>query len=87
MGDVRIAFLVAVMAVLTTFLFAQDSPKASNPAPDAQESSSLDTKIDTSPPKDDAKDHPNSSAAVADLTPDAASDAPPVCRSSIRGTR
>ncbi|MFZ3263128.1 MAG: tetratricopeptide repeat protein [Terriglobales bacterium] len=71
----RTAFLVAVIAVLTTFLFAQDSPKASNPAPDAQESSSLDTKIDTSPPKDDAKDHPNSGSAVADLTPDAASDA------------
>jgi tetratricopeptide (TPR) repeat protein len=33
---------------------------------EAGESSSRDTKIDISPPKDDAKDHPNSAAAVAD---------------------
>jgi tetratricopeptide (TPR) repeat protein len=32
-----------------------------------EESSSLDTRLDTSPPKDDAKNHPGSKAAVADL--------------------
>ena len=32
-----------------------------------EESSSRDTRIDTSPPKDDAKNHPGSKAAVADL--------------------
>ena len=32
-----------------------------------EESSSLDTRIDTSPPKDDAKNHPGSKAAVGDL--------------------
>ena len=34
------------------------------------ESSSLDTHIDTNPPNDDAKAHPNSKAAVSDLEPD-----------------
>jgi tetratricopeptide (TPR) repeat protein len=44
---------------------------SSTTAPDhdqeAQESSSRDTRIDTSAPKDDAKNHPNSSAALADM--------------------
>jgi tetratricopeptide (TPR) repeat protein len=67
---VRTAFLFAVLALLTTFLSAQDSAsKPTAPSPDAQESSSRDTRIDTSAPKDDAKNHPNSEAAVADLAP------------------
>jgi len=36
---------------------------------DEQESSSRETHIDTSPPKDDAKEHPESKAAVGDLEP------------------
>ncbi|GAC1433674.1 MAG: hypothetical protein NVS1B11_15480 [Terriglobales bacterium] len=40
----------------------------------ADESSSRDTKIDLSPPKDDAKDHPNSGAALSDTNEDAAGD-------------
>ena len=38
---------------------------------EAQESSSRETRIDIRPPKDDAKNHPASSSAVADM------DAPP----------
>src|SRR5271165_4033590 len=36
---------------------------------EAGESSSRDTKIDLSPPKDDAKSHPNSSSAEEDAKP------------------
>ena len=43
---------------------------------EAEESSSHDTRIDISPPKDDAKNHPNSKAAVADLDIPEASDSP-----------
>jgi len=46
-----------------------DSNKAASPDADAQESSSRDTRIDTTPPKDDAKNHPNSAGAVSDLAP------------------
>jgi len=72
---VRTAFVMAVLALLTSLLSAQDSaPKPASPAPEAQESSSRDTRIDTTPPKDDDKNHPNSEAAVADLAPAPASD-------------
>jgi tetratricopeptide (TPR) repeat protein len=37
-------------------------------------SSSRDTKIDITPPKDDAKSHPNSTSAVADAENEASSD-------------
>src|SRR5882672_9584324 len=43
------------------------SDKASDRAREAEESSSRDTRIDISPPRDDAKNHPYSAAAVADL--------------------
>jgi tetratricopeptide (TPR) repeat protein len=75
---VRIALLVIAL-LLTPFLAAQNSssqsPAASAsgqsaaPPDDSQESSSRDTRIDTTPPKDDAKNHPNSDAAVEDLAP------------------
>jgi tetratricopeptide (TPR) repeat protein len=39
--------------------------------PDAQESSSRETRTDISPPKDDAKNHPDSKSAVGDLVPTA----------------
>jgi tetratricopeptide (TPR) repeat protein len=58
--------LIGVLALLPTFVLAQDSTSRP-PEPDAQESSSRDTRTDTTPPKDDAKNHPNSSAAVGDL--------------------
>ncbi len=66
------------LALVTSFLLAQDSSdkktsdntvsdKAADRNREAEESSSRDTRIDISPPKDDAKNHPNSKAAVADL--------------------
>jgi tetratricopeptide (TPR) repeat protein len=70
---VRIRFPIVFFAVLTTFAWAQDS--SGKPAPDQgpprsdtpQGSSSQDTRIDISPPPDDAKNHPKSKDAVADL--------------------
>ncbi len=56
-----------------TISLAQDSPdktaadKAADRNREAEDSSSRDTRIDTSPPSDDAKNHPNRKAAVADL--------------------
>jgi tetratricopeptide (TPR) repeat protein len=70
----RLLHLASVLLVLGFVCLAQQSsstpPASSQPADrdhEAQESSSRDTRIDTTPPKDDAKDHPKSSEAVADL--------------------
>src|SRR5208337_1350850 len=76
---VRIRFLIVFLALLTAVSLAQDSSDktasdkassdktASDQAADrnreAEESSSHDTRIDISPPKDDAKAHPYSKAA------------------------
>ena len=46
--------------------------KSSDRDREAGESSSRDTRIDISPPKDDAKNHPYSKAAVSDMTADEA---------------
>jgi tetratricopeptide (TPR) repeat protein len=78
---VRIRFLIVLLALLTAVSLAQDSSgkaasdkaasdKAAARNREAEESSSRDTRIDISPPKDDAKSHPASKAAVADLVPD-----------------
>jgi tetratricopeptide (TPR) repeat protein len=70
---VRIRFLIVFLALLTTILGAQDSSdktasdKAAARNREAEESSSHDTRIDISPPKDDAKNHPGSKAALEDL--------------------
>jgi len=70
---VRGGFLIVLLALLTTLSLAQDSPdktasdKAADRNREALESSSRATRIDTSPPKDDAKNHPGSKDAVADL--------------------
>ncbi len=68
--------------LLAALSLAQDSPDkappektaSDKPAPQSREaldtdegSSSHDTRVDTSPPKDDAKNHPYSKAAVGDL--------------------
>ena len=64
----RLPVLIILLALPASFLLAQDSSsKAPNPDGDAHESSSRDTRIDIHPPKDDAKNHPNSKSAVADL--------------------
>jgi tetratricopeptide (TPR) repeat protein len=51
------------------FCVAQQAPpdKASDRARQEEESSSRDNRIDISPPKDDAKNHPYSKSAVSDL--------------------
>jgi len=70
---VRIRFLIIFLALLTTISPAQDSSdktaseKAAARNREAEESSSRDTRIDISPPKNDAKSHPASKAAVEDL--------------------
>ena len=69
----RIRFLIVLLALLTSFLLAQDSSdktaseKAAARNREAEESSSRDTRIDISPPKNDAKNHPASKAAVEGL--------------------
>ena len=61
------------LALLTAVSLAQDSPdktapdKTASQSPEAGESSSHDTRIDISPPKDDAKNHPASKDAIAGL--------------------
>jgi tetratricopeptide (TPR) repeat protein len=50
------------------------APPRSDRNTEAEESSSRDTKIDLRPPKDDAKNHPNSGAAVSDAESDTAGD-------------
>jgi tetratricopeptide (TPR) repeat protein len=62
----RLVFLVFTVIFAVPFIFGQDSGKASDRNREAGESSSRDTRIDISPPKDDAKSHPYSKAAVAD---------------------
>ncbi len=69
----RIRFLIVILALLATLSLAQDSSdkaaseKAAARNREAEESSSRDTRIDISPPKNDAKSHPASKAAVEDL--------------------
>ena len=66
----RIRSLIVSLALLTTVDWAQQPPdkaaaeKAAERNREAEESSSRDTKIDISPPKDDAKAHPASADAV-----------------------
>ena len=50
------------------------APPRSDRDKEAEESSSRETKIDLSPPKDDAKKHPNSGAAVSDAEAEASGD-------------
>jgi len=68
----RLAAFACLLLLAGTNCLAQQSSSstqspAQNPDREAQESSSHDTRIDISPPKDDAKNHPNSKSAVADL--------------------
>jgi tetratricopeptide (TPR) repeat protein len=66
-------FLIVLFALLATISLAQDTSekaaadKAAARNDEAGESSSRDTRIDISPPKDDSKSHPASKAAVADF--------------------
>ncbi|MBI3474107.1 MAG: tetratricopeptide repeat protein [Acidobacteria bacterium] len=64
---VRILPLVLAVVFAATYLAGQTSDKPTERSREADESSSRDTRIDISPPKDDEKAHPYSKAAVADL--------------------
>ena len=65
----RILLLAFVLLCAGTLGFTQQpsSDQSSERNREAQESSSRDTRVDTRPPKDDAKSHPASKAAVADM--------------------
>jgi tetratricopeptide (TPR) repeat protein len=65
----RLLLTAGSLIALGVFCVAQQAPadKTSERDREAQESSSRDTRIDISPPKDDDKNHPYSKAAVADL--------------------
>ncbi len=70
---VRIPFPILLLALLTALSVAQDSSdktasdKTAAHNRQAEGSSSRDTRIDISPPKDDDKNHPKSKAAFAGL--------------------
>jgi len=63
-----------------SLVFAQQptSDHTSERNREAQESSSRDTKVDIRPPRDDAKNHPDSRGAVSDLVVDEKGDPPEV---------
>ena len=79
----RVRFVIVFLALLAAISTAQDSPdktapdkttqdktapdKSAPPTRDADESSSHATRIDLSPPKDDAKNHPSSKALLENL--------------------
>ncbi len=65
----RLPLVAGSLLLLGLFCAAQQSApdKTDDRNREAGESSSHDTRIDISPPKDDAKNHPYSKAAVADL--------------------
>ena len=63
----RAVALCFLVFVATLSLAQEASDKTSDRNREAAESSSRDTRIDISPPKDDAKSHPDSKSAIADL--------------------
>jgi len=63
---VRLAALILLVIIAVPFLLGQESDKTAERNREAQESSSRAGDIDITPPKDDAKKHPYSKAAVAD---------------------
>jgi tetratricopeptide (TPR) repeat protein len=77
-----LAVLLGTLALAVMACAAQDSAdnkaaqkRAADRNHEAQESSSHDTRVDISPPKDDAKNHPASKDAVEDLEGSEAVDA------------
>jgi len=66
----RMSFLTLALICVLPLALGQDSEKTSNRNREAGESSSRDSRIDISPPKDDAKSHPYSKAAIADSDTD-----------------
>ena len=71
----RFQYSLCMMLMAGTVWGQQPSPdKAAGRNREAEESSSRDTRVDISPPKDDAKNHPGSKDAVADFDADAVPD-------------
>src|SRR5882724_9012456 len=66
----RMSFLTLALICVLPLALGQDSEKTSNRNREAGDSSSRDSRIDISPPKDDAKSHPYSKAAIADSDTD-----------------
>jgi tetratricopeptide (TPR) repeat protein len=67
---VRTVFVILTVVLVAPGLWPQDSSdKTSERNREAQESSSHDTRVDISPPKGDAKSHPDSKGATAGLAP------------------
>ena len=66
----RLAALILLVIIAVPCLLGQESDKTAERNREAQESSSRAGDIDISPPKDDAKKHPYSKAAVADSEPE-----------------
>lgn len=64
---IPISIMAPVLASALCLAQQSSSEKTSERNREAQESSSRDTRIDISPPKNDAKDHPASKSAIADL--------------------
>jgi tetratricopeptide (TPR) repeat protein len=71
-----IAFPLVLLFATAVTLAQQNSPQPSERSREAEESSSRDTRIDISPPKDDAKKHPNSADSVSDLTAEGMAEPP-----------
>jgi len=66
----RVVIVVFATLLSASALWPQDSSdKTSERDREAQESSSRDTRVDISPPKGDAKNHPDSKSAVVGLAP------------------
>ena len=63
----RFGTLIFAVIIAIPYALGQDSDKASERNREAEESSSRDTRIDISPPKDDVKNHPFSKGTVADM--------------------
>jgi len=64
----RFSWLLLGVLFTAVVCFGQQTPSSSSERDrEAEESSSRDTRIDISPPKDDAKNHPYSKSAVSEL--------------------
>jgi tetratricopeptide (TPR) repeat protein len=72
---VRVTIVILAALLVAPALWTQESSdRTSERNREAQESSSRDTRVDISPPKGDAKNHPDSKSVAADLEPSDTSD-------------
>lgn len=66
----RVAFFLSLFVAGASYAQEPAQSKSSDRNREAEQSSSRDTQIDIAPPRDDAKAHPYSKGAVADMTAD-----------------